>query len=78
MSDRFADWVTVYPAKDSMKATARALLDLAPDPSDVRVQGNGDEFLVPPELAAAYDAASAPAPVAKAPRKPRAKKEEAA
>ena len=76
MSDRLSDWVSVVPGKDNVKATARALLDLAGDPRDVRTLGNGDEFLVPPSLAAAFDAVSAPAPAAKPPRKPRAKKEE--
>lgn len=75
MSDRFNEWVTVIPGKGNVKAVARLLLDLSGDPRDVRTLGNGDEFLVPADLAAAYDAVSAPAPAAKTPRKPRAKKE---
>lgn len=77
MSDKFDDWVTVVAPAGGLKQTIRDLLALAGDPTDVRTQGNGDELLVPPDLAAAYDAVSAPAPVAKksATRKPRAAKE---
>lgn len=71
----FDDWVPVIPAKGTAAAVARALLDLAPDPSDVRTDGNGYEFLVPPELAAAYEATTQPAPAPKAPRKRAPKKE---
>jgi hypothetical protein len=76
MSNRYDEWIPVIPAKGKIKETVRALLDLAPDPRDVRSVGNGDEFLVPPELAAAYEATTQPAPEpAKTPRKRVAKKE---
>lgn len=75
MSDRLATWVSVIPGKGSVKETARVLLDLASDPREVRTLGNGDEFLVPADLAAAYDAVSAPVPAAKPKPRARAKKE---
>lgn len=56
------DWVTVIPGKDRVKEVARALLDLAPDPRDVRTISNGDEFLIPQDLADAYHALSKPKP----------------
>lgn len=65
MSRHFDDWVTIVPAKGQAKEAARALLDLSPDPRDVRVQGNGSEFLVPPELADAYTAMTEPKPARK-------------
>lgn len=65
--DRYADWVTVVPAKGELNAVARKLLSMA-DPKDVLTTGNGTEFLVPPEVADAYHATSAPAaPVVTAP-----------
>lgn len=74
MSDLFATWVSVIPPKGQIKEVIRVLLDLAPDPRDVRTVGNGDEFLVPPDLADAYNAVLAP-PKKSTPRT-RAKKEE--
>jgi hypothetical protein len=68
-------WSVVIPAPGDVAGTARALLALADDPSQVRSQRGGAEFLVPDALAALY---GAPAPVEetkpKAPRG-RAKKE---
>ena len=64
-------WVHVIPAKDDIADLARELLALARDPRDVRTDGNGSEFVVPPYLADLYNA---PVPVAK-PRR-RTKKEE--
>lgn len=75
MGDHFDSWVTVVPAPDQVKETARALLALAPDPRDVRTLGNGAEFLVPAALADAYEAVSAPAPAVKPKSRARAKKE---
>lgn len=62
MSDRFENWVTVIPAPGQVAAVARALLDLAPDPADVRTQSNGNEFLIPQDLADAYHALTKPKP----------------
>lgn len=62
MSNQFDDWVTVVPGKGRVQEVARALLDLAPDPRDVRTISNGDEFLIPPDLADAYNAMSKPKP----------------
>lgn len=64
-------WVTVIPDRDRVKETARALLDLAVSPHDVRTTGTGSEFRIPPYLADLYNA---PAPEPK-PRR-RIKKEE--
>lgn len=72
MSARFDDWVTVIPPAGLLKETARVLVDLADRPGDVRSQGNGSEFLVPPALAEAYEKATAPKPK----RSRRAKTEE--
>lgn len=62
MSNQFDSWVTVVPGKGRVAEVARALLDLAPDPADVRTQSNGDEFLIPPDLADAYHALTKPKP----------------
>lgn len=51
----------VVPAPGTLGETARALLDLAGHPRDVRTIGNGTEFEVPDELADRYHGA-APAP----------------
>lgn len=64
-------WVHVVPGREEIAAVAAELLALARDPRDVRTDGSGDEFVVPPYLAELYNA---PAPVAK-PRR-RTKKEE--
>jgi hypothetical protein len=74
MSDRFDTWVTVIPPVGQVKETAAELLRLAGDPRDVRTLGNGDEFLVPPELADAYNT-PAPKPAAAPKPRSRAKKE---
>lgn len=55
------DWITVVPAAGRIKETARALLDLAVSPDDVRTIRNGSEFMVPPYLAELYNP-TAPAP----------------
>lgn len=70
------DWVTVVPDRDAIKAVARELLALARSPQDVRTDGNGSEFRIPPYLADLYTAPvpiSTPAPEPK-PRR-RTKKE---
>lgn len=72
MSDRYADWVELILPRQGAKDILRALLELAPDVSDVRTQGNGDSVLVPPDLADAYHASVAPPK----PRKTRARKSE--
>lgn len=64
------DWTVVVPARDDVKATARALLELADSPADVRSGGNGTEFLVPPYLADRYNESLRPKP------RRRAKKDE--
>lgn len=64
-----SDWIVVIPGPDEVQATARALLALASDPSHVRTQNAGNEFLVPPYLADLYSAPPAP-------RRRRPKKEE--
>lgn len=51
------DWVSVAPGTETTIADlARALLALARDPRDVRTDGNGSEFRVPPYLADLYNA----------------------
>jgi hypothetical protein len=67
MSDLFKDWVSVIPASGELKETARELLTLAGDPSLVRTDGNGTEFLVPAWVADAYTTPS-PAPRKRAAR----------
>jgi hypothetical protein len=47
-------WVTIVPAPGDVKEVARALLALADSPADVRTQGTGNEFRVPPYLAERY------------------------
>lgn len=54
------DWVTVVPAREDVKETARALLALARSPHDVRTVGTGHEFRVPPYLADLYNAPPKP------------------
>jgi len=44
----------VVPAPGALADTARALLDLADHPRDVRTIGNGTEFEVPDDLADRY------------------------
>ncbi len=73
MSDRYADWVPVIPARGRVKETARELLALAGNPALVRTDGNGLEFLVHPAVADAY---TAPSPPPSRPRRGRAKKSE--
>lgn len=65
-----ADWVTVVPPAAELKATAIVLLALADSPADVRTDGNGTEFLVPPYLADRYNESLRPKP------RRRAKKDE--
>lgn len=55
-------WVLVLPASGAVKETARALLALARSPRDVRTDGNGSEFRVPPYLADLFNAPPAEAP----------------
>mgnify|MGYP001595887861 FL=1 len=64
------DWVTVIPGPGELKNVVRELLALALDPRDVRTQGNGDEFLVPQELADRF-LSPTPAPVKRRARKPK-------
>jgi len=54
------DWTTVVPAPGEIKAVARELLALAASPADVRTDGNGTEFRIPPYLADLYTAPAAP------------------
>lgn len=54
-----ADWTAVIPAPGQIMDVAKALLALADDPRDVRTDGNGSEFRIPPYLADRYNA---PAP----------------
>lgn len=62
MSDRYAGWVSVVPAAGKLTETARELLTLAGDPSLVRTDGNGTEFLVPSWVADAYTTPTPPPP----------------
>lgn len=55
-------WVSVVPARDAIKETARALLALARSPHDVRTAGTGNEFRIPPYLADLYNTSVAPKP----------------
>ncbi|TXS16335.1 hypothetical protein EAO70_12920 [Streptomyces sp. adm13(2018)] len=64
------DWTVVVPAAGQVKETAVALLALADSPADVRTDGNGTEFLVPPALADRYHESLRPKP------RRRAKKDE--
>lgn len=52
----YADWVFVVPAPDAIRDTARLLLDIAQDPTEIRTQGNGTEFIVPSYVADEYHA----------------------
>jgi len=63
------DWTTVVPAPGQVKAVAQELLALADSPADVRTDGNGTEFRIPPYLADRYTTPPAP-------KRRRAKKEE--
>lgn len=54
--------MSVVPAREAVKETARALLALACSPHDVRTAGTGSEFLVPPYLADLYAVSVAPKP----------------
>jgi hypothetical protein len=49
------DWTTVVPPADEVATTARLLLGMARDPRDVRTDGNGSEFRIPPYLADLYN-----------------------
>lgn len=64
------DWTVVVPPAAEVKATAIVLLALADSPADVRTDGNGTEFLVPPYLADRYNESLRPKP------RRRAKKDE--
>ena len=64
------DWAVVVPARGEVRETAQALLALADSPADVRTDGNGTEFLVPPYLADRFNESLRPKP------RRRAKKEE--
>ena len=66
------DWTVVVPAPGEVRETAQALLALADSPADVRTDGNGTEFLVPPYLADKFNESLRPSPK---PRR-RAKKED--
>jgi hypothetical protein len=63
------DWTVVVPPAAEVKATAQALLALADAPADVRTDGTGNEFLVPPYLADRYNESLRP-------KRRRAKKDE--
>ena len=64
------DWTVVVPPAAEVKATAQALLALADSPADVRTDGTGNEFMVPPYLADRYNESLRPKP------RRRAKKDE--
>ncbi|MEU7074730.1 hypothetical protein AB0B30_32515 [Streptomyces narbonensis] len=64
------DWTVVVPAPGEVRETAQALLALADSPTDVRTDGNGTEFLVPPYLADKFNESLRPKP------RRRAKKED--
>lgn len=70
----------VIPAPGKLSETARALLDLASDPKDVRTDSNGTEFRVPSELADRYARATyatdEPAPLPKRRGRPPKNKDE--
>lgn len=53
-------WVTVVPAPGAVTETARALLEAADDPSQVRTTNAGNEFLVPQHVAERYGAPARP------------------
>lgn len=52
-------WVYVVPAREEVSAVAVELLALAHDPRDVRTDGSGDVFVIPPYLAELYNAPAA-------------------
>lgn len=54
------DSVRVIPAAGEVADTARALLDLADDPQDVRTVNGGAEFEVPEYLADKFNAKRTP------------------
>lgn len=56
------DWVLIIPGKEGPKVAAALLLELATSPRDVRTDGNGLEFRVPPYLAELYNPTPVPAP----------------
>lgn len=64
------DWAVVVPAPGEVRETAQALLALAESPADVKTDGNGTEFLVPPYLADKFNESLRPKP------RRRAKKED--
>jgi hypothetical protein len=64
------DWTVVVPAPGEVREIAQALLALADSPADVRTDGNGTEFLVPPYLADKFNESLRPKP------RRRAKKED--
>jgi hypothetical protein len=63
-------WVHIMPARGEIASVAAELLALARTPLDVRTDGNGNEFVVPPYLAELYNAPAA------APKRRRTKKDE--
>lgn len=70
MTDLYADWVTVVPGPEGLKATAQELLAIARDSSLVRTSGNGTTFLVAPRVADQYTAPpKSPAPRRRAKQK---------
>lgn len=75
MTKRFDDWLPVIPAPGTLKQVAKELLALAGDPSLVRTDGNGTEFLVPADLARRYLNTPEPVDTPK-PRRTRAKRNE--
>ena len=69
MTDQFASWVTVVPAKGEESTTAKALLRLASSPLMVRTAEGGSVFVVAPEVAGAYQSQESPTPRKRAPKK---------
>lgn len=54
------DWTTIVPEPGRVRDVALELLALAKSPTDVRTDGNGSEFRIPPYLADLYTAPPKP------------------
>ena len=63
MTRLYDDWVPVIPSRGKVKDVARALLDIAGDPTLVRTEGNGGEFLVPSWVADRFTTPAEPAAI---------------
>jgi hypothetical protein len=56
------DWQAIVPGAGEVQEVAVLLLSLAEDPSHVRTQRGGAEFLVPPYLAVRFTQPDPPKP----------------